>query len=200
MDLKLYKIKKYFLPERILDIGANKGQFRVIAKKEFPNAEFFSIEANPNCAQALEYNFKKEYKICLLGEVEKKNVPFYCLKQDITCTGNSVYKEDSYHYNEENTYIEYLDQYTLDSLNLERFDLIKMDTQGSELDIIKGGIELCKKAKGLLLEVQTEQNNINASLKPEVNRYLESLGFFEKEELEFHTRSKQQDILYIKDE
>ena len=29
------------------------------------------------------------------------------------------------------------------------FDLIKIDTQGSELDIITGGINLCKKAKGI---------------------------------------------------
>ena len=42
----------------------------------------------------------------------------------------------------------------LDSLfNGKNFDLIKIDTQGSEIDILKGGIETMKKASFIILEM-----------------------------------------------
>ena len=44
--MQLYKIKNYFYPYRILDIGANIGQFHTLAKNEFPFSFIFSIEAS----------------------------------------------------------------------------------------------------------------------------------------------------------
>ena len=43
----------------------------------------------------------------------------------------------------------------LDDINFKErnFDLIKIDTQGSEIDIIEGGLKLVSKAEFLLLEI-----------------------------------------------
>jgi hypothetical protein len=59
------------------------------------------------------------------------------------------------------------------------FDFIKMDTQGSELDIIKGGQRICKKAKYILLEVAVIEYNEKAPLENEIILFMENFGFKE---------------------
>ena len=79
------------------------------------------------------------------------------------------------------------------------FDLIKIDTQGSELDIITGGINLCNKAKGILLEVSLTQYNEGAPLYQEVISFMENIGFIPKvilDEARNHG-AHQQDILFL---
>lgn len=59
---------------------------------------------------------------------------------------------------------------TLDSIfsKNERFDLIKIDTQGSELNIIEGGINLIQKSKHIILELSILQYNKHAPLYDDV--------------------------------
>jgi hypothetical protein len=83
------------------------------------------------------------------------------------------------------------------------FDLIKIDTQGSELDIISGGRNLCSKAKGILLEVSLTQYNENSPLISEVHEFMHNFGYEPKEILGVGHHPKtgkliQNDILYIK--
>ena len=66
---------------------------------------------------------------------------------------------------------------TLDSLG-ERFDLIKMDTQGSELDIIKGGLETVASCSFLQIELGVLKHNKGAPLAAEVTSYLNEIGFY----------------------
>ncbi len=47
--MNLLKITEYFYPYRILDIGANVGQFHLLCKKYFPNSYIYSIEASSSC-------------------------------------------------------------------------------------------------------------------------------------------------------
>jgi hypothetical protein len=54
-----------------------------------------------------------------------------------------------------------------------------MDVQGAELDIIRGGIKLCKKAKGILLEVALKEYNQNSPLYDEVVDYMKSINLDE---------------------
>ena len=44
--MNLSKITNYFYPYRILDIGANIGQFHTLAKQTFQDSYIFSIEAS----------------------------------------------------------------------------------------------------------------------------------------------------------
>ena len=67
---------------------------------------------------------------------------------------------------------------TLDNLfPNKQFDLIKLDTQGSEIDIIKGGFELCRKAKYMILETSLIEYNINSPNENQVNDFMKSIGF-----------------------
>jgi hypothetical protein len=67
------------------------------------------------------------------------------------------------------------------------------------LDIISGGLNLCKKAKGILLEVSLTQYNQGAPLHEEVISFMKNLGFQPKiilDEVRNHG-AHQQDILFI---
>ena len=197
--MNLAQVKDYFYPNRILDIGANIGQFHRFAKSIFPNSFIFSIEAEPSCEKFLKEITNNYYIGLLAKDISAYN--FYKLKSRPENTGNSIYRELGEHYTEENTEIKTRIGELLDSvlLNVEPFDLIKIDTQGSELDIISGGMNVCSKAKAILLEVSLTQCNLNAPLYPEVVKFMDNIGFKVANVLNESTYKefKQQDILFL---
>jgi FkbM family methyltransferase len=197
--MNLYKIVDHFVPYRILDIGANVGQWHLEAKKHFPDSFIFSIEASSICAYYLK-QITDNYYIGLLAK-DNSEYDFYSRKNDPASTGNSIYKELTHFYSDDQLDIIRKKGIMLDDLfdDDSEFDLIKIDTQGSELDIIEGGLNLCNKAKGILLEVSLTQYNENAPLYDEVISYMESIGFKKTEILDEARNhgSHQQDILFI---
>jgi FkbM family methyltransferase len=197
--MQLYKVQDYFHPYRILDIGANIGQFYQEARQSFPEAFIFSIEASPDCEAPLK-QLTDNYYIGLLAK-DNSEYDFYSRKDAPTGTGNSIYRELTHFYSDDKLDILKQTGIKLDDLFEEdsEFDLIKIDTQGSELDIISGGLNLCKKAKGILLEVSLTQYNEGAPLYDEVISFMKNLGF-RKEAILDEARnhgSHQQDILFI---
>lgn len=197
--MNLSKITNYFYPYRILDIGANIGQFHLLCKQYFPTSYIFSIEASNECEQYLK-QITDQYYIGLLAK-DELDYKFYSLKNNPINTGNSIYKELTEYYSDSNLEIINKKGIKLDNLFelKSEFDLIKIDTQGSELDIISGGIQLCNKAKGILLEVSLTQYNENSPLYNEVIEFMESLNFKKIEILDeaYNHGSHQQDILFI---
>jgi len=59
----------------------------------------------------------------------------------------------------------------------EGFDLIKMDVQGAELDVIRGGLPVVRNSRYLLLELQTHNYNLGAPHFEEVVAFLLGEGF-----------------------
>lgn len=172
-------LKQHITPEpkRILDIGAHRGDFTQNCRKQFPSAYFFLIEAE----QIHEHMFRNEnYKIAYLSDKSGEKI-FYKSKFMHGNTGDSFYKENSNYYNEESIVKEVVKTETLDEIfnNDEIFDFIKVDTQGSELDILKGGINLIKRAYAFLLEVPVHdfQYNIGAPSREEVIEFMSEMGF-----------------------
>lgn len=193
------KIKKYIIPNTILDIGASVGDFCKEMKEFFPNSYIFSIEANIECEDKLS-KVNPNYLIALLYK-ENTILNFYKTKLDSTSTGNSIYKEISDFFSDENLIVEQItaikldDVFTKDSI----FELIKLDTQGSEIDIIKGGMELCKRSKYILIEVSNKIYNQNAPLSEEVINFMKENDFEVIEIIDEHIINNelyQQDILF----
>jgi FkbM family methyltransferase len=174
--MSLESIKKYFEPKSILDIGANVGQFYNEIKNIFPNSYYYLIEGSESCEVVLE-TLNVDYSICLLSDSEKE-VDFYIRKNEPRCTGNSIYRENTSFYDDDQILIEKKQTKTLSNLlNNQKFDLIKIDVQGSEIDIINGGLDIIKEAKGILMEVSLMEYNQNAPTKEFVYEYMDNLGF-----------------------
>ena len=174
--MSLEKIKNYFIPESILDIGANVGQFYNEIKEIFPNSYYYLIEGNDSCEVVLE-TLNVDYSISLLSDIEKE-VDFYVRKHEPRCTGNSIYRENTSFYDDDQIIILKKQTKTLSNiLNNKVFDLIKIDVQGSEIDIINGGIDIIKNAKGVLMEISLVEYNQNAPVKEFVYEYMSNIGF-----------------------
>lgn len=146
-DLK----RKGFNPSTILDIGAHSGQFYRWAKNVWPDAFIWMIEAN-ECHADILSNLTNQnndkYTIATMGDVERE-VNLYTRTDKPHTEGASYYKESAYWDIPQLVMKIPKTLQTLDNLFTDdsSFDLIKMDTQGSEVDIIKGGKNLCKKSK-----------------------------------------------------
>tara|TARA_B100000780_G_scaffold218955_1_gene158056 strand:- start:120 stop:830 length:711 start_codon:yes stop_codon:yes gene_type:complete len=159
--------------DKVLDIGAYLGTWKDMFEKIFPESRILMIEANKEKEEILKK--KGEYLIALLGARDGELVDYFkCTNENIS-SGNSVFEENtSYQFNPEKR-----KAITLSTLlkDQSEFDLIKIDTQGSELNILKGGIEIVKKSKFLLLELSIVEYNSKAPKCAEVIKYLEENDF-----------------------
>ena len=184
--LNLLKLKHElgFEPRTILDVGAQVGDFYRECKQTWPDSQIMMIEATKECEPYLK-DTGGNYLIAVLSD-KKKTIPFYKTKLAETNTGNSVYKELTPAYSDDNLIIEERNTYTLDELYdgyTAVFDLVKLDTQGSEIDILNGGSHMIKNTSVIIVEVSNVEYNENAPLVDEVSKYMESIGFVYKMEI-----------------
>lgn len=159
-----------FTPQRILDIGANVCQTADVFRQFWPASDIMLIEGNRECETIYKLkNYK--YQIKLLGK-ENGTTSFYKTKWHPLCSGNSIYKEINPVYEGDTLITTTLPVYKLDDVVMGTYDLIKIDTQGSELDIIRGGINTFGKAKVVICEVALIDINIGGCKKEDVMNVL----------------------------
>lgn len=186
--LKVLELIKNHNIKSVLDIGANQGVFSYMIKRYFPNVDVFMLEANPWCDGSLKKT-GLPYEIACLSDTEKE-VQFYIEDTNFMGTGASYYLEKTHHYSQKN----FINMKTslLDNVIVNKFvdqkgfDLIKLDTQGSEIDIMNGGKKTVEQAKFIVVETSIEEYNENAPLKAQMFDYLASVGFKPMEKIEDH--------------
>ena len=166
-----------YTPTKVLDIGAFLGEFTLSCKKVWPKCECLMVEAN----ELFESDLKKvgqPYLIECLGDSERI-VDFYIPKDagDISQSGSSYYKETTDYFNNDKIFSVKKNLKTLDSIIKDQYDFIKIDTQGSELDIINGGINTIVNANHVVLEVSLIEYNEGSPHMTEIIKKMWSLGF-----------------------
>lgn len=197
-----FSIERYKLLKRLgfnfkttIDIGANMGQWFQKFNEVFLDTEILSVEGNPACEEDLK-NVNPNYLITLLGE-DNGDVNFFLNSNYDKCSGGSIYKEKTVFY--ENCIETTLPIRTLDSLNKD-FEFIKIDVQGAELDIIKGGLRTILNCSFLQLELSILQYNEGSPLISEIVSYLNSLNFVIYDivsHLYWNNRLNQVDVIFI---
>jgi len=159
----------------VYDIGANNGEWTQEHSKYLnKDTNFFLFEANEHYSDILKKNYKNSYIVLLSNE--EKILNFYANNS----TGDSYYKEANGNY--DNIKPKLLKSKTLDSFCLENkipdADLIKIDTQGSEIDILSGGLNVLLKCKLVLLEVSLIEYNLGAPKFQDYLDFMISNGFY----------------------
>jgi FkbM family methyltransferase len=161
----------------VYDIGANKGFWYSKWKSILPEATFHLFEANPLVVPNIKISAGDTYNYTLLSN-SFVPVDFHIPKEGYSSTGGSYYKELTPYYADDTITI---NSATLDSVIDEKGlclpDFIKLDTQGSEVDIIRGGYKCVSNAKIILIEMPVLPYNANA---PNFNDYildLKRVGF-----------------------
>lgn len=157
----------------VLDVGAYRGEFARLIKELFPGSRIKCIEGDERQAPFL-LDFDVEF---YLLSKKTKQIDFYTLPEDACTTGSSIYRENTVHYQDPLVLKKWA--YALDDLNFPAFDFIKLDVQGSELDVLKGGKKYLAKTQPtyLLIETSIQQYNQGAPLAGEVISYLNKTGY-----------------------
>ncbi len=193
-------------PNAILDIGAHTGQFHSWSKRVWPDVGIFMIEANPlheGSLDRLAMMNGDKYLIAALGD-EEREVTFYTRSDKPHTEGNSYYKEYNYWDIPQLVQESKVTLQKLDNIFEEEavFDLIKIDTQGSELDILEGGKDIVSRTSIIILEVSFIEHNIGSPTAEQTLDYMKDIGFTKKMSIGEHydeNKLVQQDIVFVRE-
>ena len=167
----LFLQKIEFKPSVFYDIGASHCAWSKAIKQIFPETTVVLFDASHKLGSLYEDDL--HFFNCLSDE-DGKEVNFYELSMDDRI--KSYYKPK--YCNDAPTVLKTTKLDTLVNNNsLPEPTFIKINTCGSEYDIIKGGEETIKKAEYLIVTLQNEEIFAGAPTAHTVGPYIESLGF-----------------------
>lgn len=175
-ETSLRRLKQLgFNPATILDIGAYKGDWTAAAHTLFPDARILMIEGQrglePELAKTKDRIPGADYRIALLGS-RAEEVTF-----NIYDTASSVLTEtNDTGARPETRTLELLDE-VVPATGFLRFDMIKLDTQGYELEILRGGATVLSTAEAVLLEVSFLDIYQGCPLVHDVLAFMHERGF-----------------------
>jgi FkbM family methyltransferase len=169
-----------FSPSTILDIGANAGEWSRVASSIFTTSRILMFDGDPENEAVLhnavrEIGARSSYILCLLGAEKKDAVTFY--RPEAGTTGSSVLPElTSYDKEAIKLKMDTLDSLT-ENAGLVAPLLMKLDVQGFELDILKGGKKVLGVSEVVIMEASLLPYNEGAPLFAEVVAFMHQEGF-----------------------
>lgn len=195
----------------ILDIGANIGEFTSIFSELFPEAEIHAFEPLPDCYEKLEKRTEN------LKNIKTYNLGLGCRDGELKLHRSSwhpassfrkmgdLHKQNYPHSSESNDILVGIrrleDIMKEEELNNDIF--IKMDVQGFEDEVIKGGLSIFNKTKVIVVESSFQKLYENEPMFDGIYALLKPLGFEFRGSLKQSISSKdgsflQGDCIFIK--
>lgn len=184
-------------PRHVVDVGAYHGDWSLMARDIWPEAQITMVEANRDKSPILTPVAERlgaQLQFEVLGPEDGREVVFQVME-----SGSSVLPENSpVARREEGRHARRLD--TL--LEADRPDFIKLDVQGYELEVLRGAPDILAGAQAVLLEVSLIEINRGAPLMAEVVGFMAERGFEICDILELHRRpldraTNQVDLLFV---
>lgn len=201
------KTKEYI----IFDIGARDCQQSIEFYKQFPNAQIYAFECNPNTLPLCRGNIKPYAdRITLIeGAVcdYDGQITFYPINQQKTQTSwtdgnpgasslfksNGQYTVEKYVQDEIQTNCHRLDT-IMRNLVLPRVDIIWMDLQGAELLALKGLGDFIGNVQYIYTEVSHKAIYENQVMFAELNEFINQNGLYPK--IQPKMTGWQEDVIY----
>ncbi len=182
----------------VFDVGACSGQWtQELRHSVLPKSQFYLFEANSAHSEQLN-SLGLPFFIGVLSNPGRLFVEFFSKNS----TGDSYYKENTVHYDSHppvkvpcNTLADVMEKAALPIPNL-----LKIDTQGSELDILKGMEQYLSGVDLIYLECPVIRYNLEAPTLQDYLDYMRENGFVPTEVLEIHKNEQiilQIDIMFI---
>ena len=167
---------KNFNPNYIVDVGCGHGEWTKKMMKFFENSNFVLFDANEDNKKKLDQlvieNKNIMYHITLLSD-DNKNYDFFKMGY-----GSSVYEEQTTHKREvKNIKSQRLVDVLPSDLKKSNNNMIKLDVQGSELNILKGLDDLINKFEIIILETSLHNYNKDAPLFNEVLTFMTNKNY-----------------------
>ena len=181
---RAYKYSKYITPELniinsisdinkvSLDIGANLGFYSLLFSSLAPNGKIFSFEPSTTNFEKLSENIElnkriniKTFKMAISNKIGNSKL-YLAGKENLNDGGNFI-DENKKNYDFKTIEFENVQTDTLDNFLDKKipFQLAKIDTEGHEINVLKGMTYLLENnLKFLLIETDTNFNEISLFL------------------------------------
>lgn len=178
-------VRQGIMPRTVLDIGANVGQFAVASAKLFPGTCVHSFEPNPDSFARLQENVRQLRTVSVyplaLGE-EEGEATFHVNSHSHSSSILPLTENHRRAFpiaNEVGTI--QVKVSTLDKIfagvELASPVLLKLDVQGFEAQVLRGGVDTLKQVDHLVLEASFKPMYQGEMLFLEMVRFVEGLGF-----------------------
>lgn len=187
-DYRTVKILSTFDFNKVLDVGANTGQFAESLidfgfKGEIVSFEPTTVPFNKLSKRASKYKNWKLAEKCAIGDIDgsidiniSKNSIFSSIKK--ISKAYSSYNLDSSIIDREKVLIYKLDSLQDKYYNKDESIFLKIDTQGYEKEVLKGATELLKFVKGIKIEIPLQPIYDDVSWNAmEIFNFFEERGF-----------------------
>ena len=167
---------KNFNPNYIVDVGCGHGEWTKKMMKFFENSNFVLFDANEDNKKKLDQlvieNKNIMYHITLLSD-DNKDYEFFKMGY-----GSSIYEEQTTHKREvKKIKSQRLVDVLPSDLKKSNNNMIKLDVQGSELNILKGLDDLINKFEIIILETSLHNYNKGALLFNEVLTFMTNKNY-----------------------
>jgi FkbM family methyltransferase len=163
MCLDLRKLPKELHPKVIFDVGANTGQTAVKLHKWFPKSAIHSFEPVEDSYKTLSKNTTNYKNIRAhnkaLGD-SIGNAEINILADSTMSSMGMIKSDKDLFLRKETISISTVDQMMKD-LEIDHLDLLKIDTEGYDLEVLRGAISSLENGKISFLQVEAGMNPFN---------------------------------------
>lgn len=206
MFRSITKLKQLgFQPKTIVDIGAYHGEWTKEMQIIFPNSSFLMVEPMSEKADLLkeiatQSNGKIWFEQALLAAQADQEVVFHQSETASSILSEHKENDDFEKVTKKTTTLSLL----LEKNKIDKIDFLKIDTQGYELEILKGATEVLKNTDVVLLEVSLLDIHKNVPLVHEVCSFMYQYGFVTYDICSFTRRPLdralwQSDFIFVKE-
>ncbi|MDJ1482172.1 FkbM family methyltransferase [Cytophagaceae bacterium YF14B1] len=150
----------------VFDVGANIGKYVKTLADFFPSAEIYAFEPNFNTYQELKQFASDKIKCINAGLGSKEETQkIYTYANQQTSSHATLYKEVLTDLHRQNEILELdFQTLTLDNFcsenNIERIHLLKIDTEGHEMEVLKGAKQMIQGGKIDMIQFEFNEMNI----------------------------------------
>ena len=196
----------------MIDIGCHKGKYFDLFSKFYRIKKAVLIEPQIKYFNYLKKNTeKKNIKVFNYAVSDKNGYKnFYINHHDLTSSLNTINQKNSFLKIKSKIFglktedmirtklkvkVQKLD-FLIEKLKIRKFDLIKIDTEGHELEVLQGGRKFIKKFKIILIEFRNDDVFKNYNSK-KIHKFIINNNFFLKKKFKFPFTTWE-DRIYIK--
>ena len=157
----------------MVDVGANVGLITVPMAEKFQKV--YAFECVPETYECLKYNTSKIsniecFNVAVSNEQGMINVAIPKSDGVVYSSGWASISKDRQDVFPEKDFVE-VKSLTLDSINLDRLDFLKIDVEQAEMMVVEGAINTIKKHRPVIEFENKRRENVN------VISYLNTLGY-----------------------
>jgi FkbM family methyltransferase len=169
----------------VIDVGANRGQFALIARKIFPKAKIYSFEPLEEPGRIFKNIFENDPNVTLFPYAigrKKTTASIHVTKDDDSSSILPISKMQSGLFpgateTETRQVMVYPLSQLLDPASIPSASLLKIDVQGYELEVLKGCEDILQKFSHLYIECSFIELYEGQALAHQIIAWLEERNF-----------------------